>query len=156
MSTTLKRLVMGEACAATSPTKADTVQPPPTQEHTKRAPTLSRAAYVLVDYLCSWWFSSVSYLLRELDQSDLRHKQGGGVARLDGRAEHEAPHDVAVAAHHLHRHVLSRLRSLHPALLLLFLLLLLVVVMMVFFKYYAVAVSGGSVLIARWRMCPQT
>lgn len=55
------------------------------------------------------------HLLRELDQGDLGDEKSGRVARLDRRADDEAPHHVAVAAHNLHRHVLSRLRALHPA-----------------------------------------
>lgn len=54
------------------------------------------------------------YLLRELDKRDLRDEECGRVAGLNSGAEHEASHDVAVAADDLYRHVLPRLGTLHP------------------------------------------
>ena len=54
------------------------------------------------------------YLFRELDQRNLRDKERRRVAGLDGGAQHEAPHHVAVAADLLHRHVLAGLGALHP------------------------------------------
>ena len=56
-----------------------------------------------------------TYLFRELDERDLRDEEGGSVARESSRAQDEAPHHVAVAAHHLDRNVLPRLGAFHPA-----------------------------------------
>lgn len=54
------------------------------------------------------------YLFGEFNQRDLRDEEGGRVARQSRRAQDKAPHDVAVAAHDLDRHVLTRLGALHP------------------------------------------
>lgn len=54
-------------------------------------------------------------LLRELEETDLRHKDGSGVARVLDGAQHEASHDVAIRTHNFYRYVFSRLSSLHPA-----------------------------------------